>query len=534
MVYCNNQDSLKIIILSRQLQVYCYPPSREKGENFLNDFYLFPRRLTAVLLVSLGAGAAQAQLNDTGQDTCYDGSALVACTTTNTGDPATYPRQDGRFGRDAAATAGVLPKTGGGAAGFDFTKVCMSGELAGHGNCPASPALGNGPNKWACTKDNITGRVWSLETVQGNWSYATVTYPGTMNATNRCGYSTGWRVPTRRELLSIVDNGTYNPAIDTNYFPNTVGSYYWSADTYKHDPVYAWHVGFDDGGPYAYDKSSDSHVRLVQGEQSVPAFNDNGDDTVTDAATGLVWDRCSWGQTGGDCSGNSVSTHFRAVALGVAVIANAMNSGVGYKGHNDWRLPSKNELESLVDVTKSNPAIDTTAFPNTPIWPSSARYWTSTTYAPDPAAAWSVNFNDGHPVASYGAEPTLVRLVRSGQSFAPSDLLGFLIATNVNPAGGGTVSCAPNPVSSGGNSTCNATPNPGYSFTDWGGDCSGTGACTLSNVTTAKAVTATFSASGGGDPVPIPVVGPWGLSLLAGLLAGIGGLQRWRGRRVRR
>ncbi len=234
----------------------------------MNGFHRFSRRLPAVLLVSLGAGAAQAQLNDTGQDKCYyyDGTnnTLVTCTNDNTGDAASWPRQDGRFGRDAAAAAGVLPKTGGGAAGFDFTKVCMSGELAGQGSCPANPSVGTGTNQWACTKDNHTNLIWSLESHNGTWTYATITYPTAMNATNRCGYSTGWRAPTRRELLSIVHNGkATSPTIDTDYFPNTVDFWYWSADTYALAQANAWHVGFFNG--FAYQNSKNGTLPVAPG-----------------------------------------------------------------------------------------------------------------------------------------------------------------------------------------------------------------------------------------------------------------------------
>ena len=69
---------------------------------------------------------ARAELNDTGQDLCaeqVEGTVeMVECTPENTGDTATAPRQDGRFGRDAAARVGNLSKTGAGVAGFDFTK----------------------------------------------------------------------------------------------------------------------------------------------------------------------------------------------------------------------------------------------------------------------------------------------------------------------------------------------------------------------------------------------------------------------------
>lgn len=70
-------------------------------------------------------------------------------------------------------------------------------------------------------------------------------------------------------------------------------------------------------------------------------------------------------------------------------------------------------------------------------------------------------------------------------------------AITVNAGVGGTASCSPNPVTSGASSTCTATPNGGYSFDTWSGDCSGANAtCTLSNVTAAKSVTASFVADG--------------------------------------
>jgi hypothetical protein len=76
------------------------------------------------------------------------------------GDAGTHPRQDCRYGRDAAAAAGVLTKTGGGAKGFDYTKIANNGTTLG-----AGAALGNAPTDWACTKDNITGLTWEVKTL---------------------------------------------------------------------------------------------------------------------------------------------------------------------------------------------------------------------------------------------------------------------------------------------------------------------------------------------------------------------------------
>ena len=68
----------------------------------------------------------------------------------------------------------------------------------------------------------------------------------------------------------------------------------------------------------------------------------------------------------------------------------------------------------------------------------------------------------------------------------------YPITVSVNPAPGGNASCTPNPVTSGGNSTCSASANTGYTFSSWSGDCTGA-TCSLTNVTGAKAVTANFT-----------------------------------------
>jgi uncharacterized repeat protein (TIGR02543 family) len=93
----------------------------------------------------------------------------------------------------------------------------------------------------------------------------------------------------------------------------------------------------------------------------------------------------------------------------------------------------------------------------------------------------------------------------------------YPITANVNPAAGGTAGCTPNPVSSGGSSTCTATANGGYVFTGWSGACSGAN-CTLNNVTAAASVTANFSVVS--PPAPagvraVPLLSPWSLAVLS-------------------
>lgn len=230
------------------------------------NYYPAPQVLQSLVVID-----TTVRLNDTGLDKCWDGSALVTCSPTNSGNTALHPRQDARFGRDAAAAAGQLNKVGAGDKGFDFTRVCMSGEMAGQGSCPATPVQGTGTNQWACTRDNVTHRIWSLDSTIYNWLSATTTYPAAMNATNRCGYNTGWRLPTRRELFSIVHSGRSNPTIDTTYFPGTpivsppgMRSYYWSADSSYVAMTEAWIVDFEAGYTFDWAKTNYLYARLVR------------------------------------------------------------------------------------------------------------------------------------------------------------------------------------------------------------------------------------------------------------------------------
>jgi hypothetical protein len=102
-------------------------------------------------------------------------------------------------------------------------------------------------------------------------------------------------------------------------------------------------------------------------------------DTVNDTRTGLTWQR-------------------KVAFDGSYTLeeARAYCSGLVLGGFSDWRLPSKLELESLVDDTRGDPAIDTLAFPGTP----AALFWTSTTSADSVESAWYVAFGSGYSLTA--------------------------------------------------------------------------------------------------------------------------------------
>lgn len=234
----------------------------------------------ALCLTTAVAQAQTGRLNDTGQTSCYNASnVVVTCDAATAGNAGTRPHQDGRYGRDAAQAAGALPaKTGGGAAGFDFSCVLWNGTVVNGSNCTAGlvanttgTASGTPGTDWACTKDNVTGLVWSLQTQTASWNTASDTsYPNAgHNTPSRCGYSTGWRLPTRRELLSIVHNDSVNsPAINSTFIPRAPIGTYWTVSASQGGPTsQAWGIYFGDGSASWYTKADIYFVRLVHSEQ---------------------------------------------------------------------------------------------------------------------------------------------------------------------------------------------------------------------------------------------------------------------------
>lgn len=131
------------------------------------------------------------------------------------------------------------------------------------------------------------------------------------------------------------------------------------------------------------------------------SYTDNGDETVTDNATGLMWQKCSIGLSGSDCATGTATQMDWTTALSTC---NALD----FAGHTDWKLPNRFELDSLLNLYNGSPAIDTSKFPAT----QSNYYWSSTTYVNDPTNAWGVNFYNGLTNNYYKAGSNYVRCVR--------------------------------------------------------------------------------------------------------------------------
>jgi hypothetical protein len=125
-------------------------------------------------------------------------------------------------------------------------------------------------------------------------------------------------------------------------------------------------------------------------------FTDNGDGTVTDTLTGLMWTKATVAKG---------KTHKKATAAA---------KKLDVAGHKDWRLPTVEELFLLADRTRMRPAIDVEAFPDT----ESDWYWANTDSAWAPSCAWFVAFH--HGLATYYGRSSeacvrAVRVVSAGQ-----------------------------------------------------------------------------------------------------------------------
>lgn len=89
-------------------------------------------------------------------------------------------------------------------------------------------------------------------------------------------------------------------------------------------------------------------------------FVDNGDGTVSDLITGLMWKKCTEGLSGNDCSIGLPSKHNWQVAL---QLPETLNASGGFAGHDDWRLPNIKELASLRESSCEKPAMNINFFP---------------------------------------------------------------------------------------------------------------------------------------------------------------------------
>lgn len=297
------------------------------------------------LLPAPASSALTYPVVDTGQSKCYNHTSQITC-----------PSVSGPFfGQDAQYSG-------------------RSASFRDNGNRTVS--------------DLNTGLMWQQNLI-GKMSYADALAGA--DSFSLAGYS-DWRLPTIKELYSLIQfyGSAYFkiPYLDTGYFEfewgdatgdRLIDSQFWSNTEYVGagstrftDLVFG--VNFADGRIKGYPREGKlNYVRYVRGNSAYGRnhFIDNGDGTITDSATGLMWQ-----------AGDSGQTLDWKNALAYA-------ENLDLAGHQDWRLPNAKELQSIVDYTRApdaynladrGPAID----PIFDITATESWFWTSTTHLDGP------------------------------------------------------------------------------------------------------------------------------------------------------
>ena len=248
--------------------------------------------------------------------------------------------------------------------------------------------------------DNLTGLVWQRTWTDDNkiWQEAMDYCSITLNEGSGYAGYTDWRLPNPHELRSIVDYNVYSPAIDTNAFPGTPSSWFWSS-TPDVFPGMAWAAESDFGSTSSYEMETyPFKVRCVRGqpeESGTGVFNhflisgEAGKEIVTDLVTDLIWQK----------NNETDKTWQQALAY---------CEELDYADRTDWRLPNVNELASLVNIEIEYPASD---FPDIAV---TDYFWSSSSCADLTGYAWWVDSPKGYVYYGDKTETVDVRCVRGG------------------------------------------------------------------------------------------------------------------------
>jgi len=249
--------------------------------------------------------------------------------------------------------------------------------------------------------DNLTGLMWARNGVLTyDWRtwYQAIDYANNLNL---CGYSDWW-LPNVNELESLINADEPNTAawLNTQGFANVQSNFYWSSTTSANSTGDAWGVSIWASAVRTEPKDytlyfwpvrsgqSTSPAQIWQTGQEIsyvagddgdlergvawpnPRFTDNGNGTVADNLTGLMWTKDAHAPGPSICNPGTYKTWQGALNYVACLNTNS------YLGHNDWRLPNRKELRSLIDYSNYNPALPS-GYPFTNV--QSYLYWSSTT-----------------------------------------------------------------------------------------------------------------------------------------------------------
>ena len=221
--------------------------------------------------------------------------------------------------------------------------------------------------------DTVTGLMWQ-QTDGGEMTYENaITYCDTLTL----GGYTDWRLPNAHEAYSIMNLQNSKPALDATAFTKTLAEYWWTSDKQANDNSKIWvtnagggignHLKTETisaGGTKYYNVRA---VRSTVPPQTISGrYTDNGNGTVTDNLTELVWQQ---------------TPNPDAINWEDALVY-AENLSLG--GKDDWRMPNIKEIQSINDESLINPSVDQKFFPEIGI----KKYWSSTSLPNQTTKAW--------------------------------------------------------------------------------------------------------------------------------------------------
>jgi len=237
-----------------------------------------------------------------------------------------------------------------------------------------------------CVQDMLSGLVWKKHAALSEFP---LSWPEALQFVQKLNnsadiVSNAWRLPTRRELFSLVSHQHVNPALPLEHpFANVFNGYYWTGTTCARLPDQAWYVHMGGGRVYRGMKHGSYMVWPVSKVKSNSVITQNRftatEHVFFDKHTGRQWyaggrrlDRpCSWEE---------------------ALCAVRRLNDASKSGYSDWRLPNIRELESLVDDNRHSPAFS----PGFSIaTPQTSGFWSSTTSVYEPRYAWVLYSTDG-------------------------------------------------------------------------------------------------------------------------------------------
>jgi hypothetical protein len=204
---------------------------------------------------------------------------------------------------------------------------------------------------------------------------------------------TSWRLPSKGELETLVDDTRTAPPSAHPELSRTLPAFYWTATAVSGSDR-MWQVNFIDGSSVAQGPP-EAYVRCIESRNSLPGSDAPGryaigdDKVVLDKAINRNWQIRDGGSLRHDA------------ALQYCSELDLLGTG--------WRLPARWELLTIVDSSRSDPAIDNKLFTDVP----SEEFWTDTPYQPNLERFWTVDFKLGTSQGAASADASFrVRCVR--------------------------------------------------------------------------------------------------------------------------